>query len=131
MATLASAVGPIGGRPVGEEHQQRTPRVTVAKYPRPPESLGFAWKLTSCGSEPNDVRPDRGHAGTEPPLHPSVKPPGQGAALWAAQAKEGSMRGPSTDAAWPENMQNAWAALRMVREAVETLGILISEEEVL
>jgi hypothetical protein len=41
------------------------------------------------------------------------------------------MRGPSTDAAWPENMQNAWAALRMVREAVETLGILISEEEVL
>ncbi|WOH55328.1 hypothetical protein [Bradyrhizobium sp. BWC-3-1] len=44
------------------------------------------------------------------------------------------MKGPSTDAAWRENMQNAWAALRMVREAVETLGppgILISEEEVL
>ena len=33
-----------------------------------------------------------------------------------------------------DNMQNAWAALRMIRETVETLGpsgILISEEEVL
>lgn len=39
MATLASAVGPIGERPVGEEHQQRTPRVTVAKYPRPPRII--------------------------------------------------------------------------------------------
>ncbi|TYO62972.1 hypothetical protein FXV83_29885 [Bradyrhizobium hipponense] len=39
-----------------------------------------------------------------------------------------------SDAIWRENLQNAWAALRMIRETVETLGppgILISEEEVL
>ena len=38
------------------------------------------------------------------------------------------------DAIWRENMQNAWAALRMIRETVETLGppgILPSEEAVL
>ncbi|MGY4286423.1 hypothetical protein ACVWXO_005643 [Bradyrhizobium sp. LM2.7] len=37
-----------------------------------------------------------------------------------------------SDAIWRENLQNAWAALRMIRETVETLGppgILISEEE--
>lgn len=35
---------------------------------------------------------------------------------------------------FPDNLQNAWAALRMIRETVETLGppgILISEEQVL
>lgn len=39
-----------------------------------------------------------------------------------------------TDALWRENMQNAWAALRMIHEAVETLGppgVLIPEEQVL
>ena len=39
-----------------------------------------------------------------------------------------------SDVDWRDNMQNAWAALRMIRETVETLGppgILISEEEVL
>ncbi|MGY0573887.1 hypothetical protein ACTGJ9_024715 [Bradyrhizobium sp. RDM12] len=39
-----------------------------------------------------------------------------------------------SNAIWRENLQNAWAALRMIRETVETLGppgILISEEEVL
>lgn len=37
-------------------------------------------------------------------------------------------------AQWRGNMQNAWAALRMIRETIETLGppgLLISEEEVL
>jgi hypothetical protein len=35
---------------------------------------------------------------------------------------------------WHDNLQNAWAALRMIRETVETLGppgVLISEEQVL
>lgn len=39
-----------------------------------------------------------------------------------------------SDALWRDNLQNAWAALRMIREAVETLGppgVLISEEQVL
>jgi hypothetical protein len=27
-----------------------------------------------------------------------------------------------TDEHWRENMQNAWAALRMIRETIETLG---------
>ena len=38
------------------------------------------------------------------------------------------------DAKWRDNLQNAWAALRMIREAVETLGppgILMSEEQFL
>jgi hypothetical protein len=38
------------------------------------------------------------------------------------------------DAVWRDNVQNARAALRMIREAIETLGppgVLISEEEVL
>ena len=41
---------------------------------------------------------------------------------------------PMTEAVWRDNLQNAWAALRMIREAVETLGApggLISEEQVL
>jgi hypothetical protein len=29
---------------------------------------------------------------------------------------------PMTDAVWRENLQIAWAALRMVRETIETLG---------
>jgi hypothetical protein len=43
-------------------------------------------------------------------------------------------RRPDSEAQWRDNMQNAWAALRMIRETVETLGspgILISEEQAL
>jgi hypothetical protein len=28
----------------------------------------------------------------------------------------------NSDADWSDNMQNAWAALRMIRETIETLG---------
>lgn len=38
------------------------------------------------------------------------------------------------DSQWRENLQNAWAALRMIRETIETLGppgALISEDQVL